>query len=60
VRVGDGVVVLGEASRCDQVVDLAVGSENLGQGLIDGCWARNVAEVRCDLGNPVDISWMES
>ena len=37
--VGDGVVVLGEASRRDEVVDLTVRLEDLGEGLVDGCWA---------------------
>jgi hypothetical protein len=49
MRVGDGVVVLCEARRRDEVVDLAVRLEDLGEGLVDGCWARDVAEVCCDL-----------
>jgi hypothetical protein len=35
MRVGDGIVVLGEASRCNEVVDLAVLLQNLGKGLVD-------------------------
>jgi hypothetical protein len=35
MRVGDGIVVLGETSRGDQVVDLAMLLQNLGEGLVD-------------------------
>jgi hypothetical protein len=35
MRVRDGVVVLGEASRCNKVIDLAVLLQNLSKGLID-------------------------
>jgi hypothetical protein len=53
MRVGDGVVVLGEASGRDEVVDLAVRLEDLGEGLVDGSWARDVAEVCRDFGDAV-------
>lgn len=35
MRVGDGIVVLGEASRCNEVVDLAMLLQDLGKGLVD-------------------------
>lgn len=49
--VGDGIVVLGEASRCNEVVDLAVLLQDLGKRLVDRRRARDVAEMCCDLGN---------
>jgi len=36
VGVVDGVEVLGEASRCDEVVDLAVLADDIGNRSIDG------------------------
>jgi hypothetical protein len=51
MRVGDSIVVLGEASRCNEVVHLAVLLQNLGEGLVDRCWTGDIAVMCCDLGD---------
>lgn len=54
----DGLKVLGEASRGDEVVDLSVGSEDLGDAGLDGLGVRDVGVVGGDLGDSgtLDIS----
>ena len=53
MRVRDGVVVLGEASRCNKVIDLAVLLQNLSKGLVDRRRTRDIAEMCCNLGDSV-------
>lgn len=50
VRVGDGVVVLREAGRGDEVINLAVLGDDLAEGLVDRIGGCNVAVVGGDLG----------
>lgn len=47
----DGLEVLGETSRCDEVVDLAVGGEDLGDAGVDGLGVRDVSVVGGNLGD---------
>ena len=53
VGVGDGVEVLGEAGRGDEVVDAAVGGEDFGDGCCDGVGVRDVPVVGGDFGASV-------
>lgn len=52
-RVVDGLKVLGEAGRGDEVVDLAVGRHDLGDAGLDRLRVRDVGVVRRHLGQPV-------
>jgi hypothetical protein len=52
MRIRNGIIILGEASRSDQVVDFAMGLQDFLQGLVDGCWARNVAKMCSDFRKP--------
>ena len=47
----DSVEVLSEASRCYQVIDLAVVLDNFGDRGFDRFVVRDIAEMRGDLGN---------
>lgn len=48
----DCLEVLSEASRGDEVVDLAVRGQNIGQASVDTGGVRYVGVVCCDLGDP--------
>lgn len=47
----DGLKVLGETSRGDEVVDLAVGLDDLGDTGVDGLLVADVCVVSSDLGD---------
>lgn len=47
----DSVEVLGETSRCYQVIDLAVVLDDFGDRGFDRLVVRDIAEMRGDLGN---------
>ena len=49
----DSVEVLGETGRCDQVVDLAVVLDNLGDRGFDRLMVRDIAEMRGNFGNTI-------
>ena len=49
----DSVKVLGETCRCDQVIDLAVVLDNLGNCGFDRLVVRDIAEMRGDLGDTI-------
>lgn len=49
----DGLEVLGEAGRGDEVVDLAVGGDDLGDAGFDGLGVRDIGVVGCDFGDAV-------
>ena len=53
VGVRNGIVVLGEAGRCHQVVDFAMLLNDLGKRLVDRRRARNIAEMSSNFGNSV-------
>lgn len=53
----DGLKVLSETSRCDEVVDLAVGGENLGDAGVDGLGVGDVSVVGGNLGD-ARARWM--
>lgn len=48
----DGLEVLGEAGRGDEVVDLAVLGQDLGYAGVDRGWVRDVGVVGCYFGKP--------
>ena len=52
VRVGNGIVVFGEACGGDQMIDLAMLLDNVGQSAGDRIWIRNIRVVCRDLGDP--------
>ena len=53
-RVVDGLEVLGEARRGDEVVDLAVGLDDLGNAGLDGFGVGDIAVVSGDFGDAKD------
>ena len=56
----DGVEVFGEAGRCDQVVNLTVILDNVGDDLIDRVVVGHVTEVGRDFGNPACVNCWRS
>ena len=56
VRVIDGIEVLCETGRRDEVVDVAVLSKDFLNGLVDRVGAADVGVVSCNLGRTVDSS----
>jgi hypothetical protein len=44
-RIVDGVVILGEASRGDQMINLSVISEDFFEGIVDGLDIRDIGKV---------------
>lgn len=51
VRITDSVEVLGESGRGDEVVDLAVSADDVGEGRFNSCWVGNVTVVSCYVWN---------
>jgi hypothetical protein len=47
----DGLEVLGETGGCDEVVDLAVSCNDLGDASLDGLGVGDVGVVGGDIGN---------
>lgn len=52
----NGVKVLREAGRSDQVVDLSMVLDNVGDDRLDRVIVRDVAIVGSDFGNPIVMS----
>ena len=52
-----GVEVLGEAGRCDKVINLAVVSDNVGHDLLDRHVVGHVTVVGGDFGNAARVNY---
>lgn len=55
-RIINGIEILSEASRGDEVIDFAVICQNLGKAGIDRFGVGNIREMGCDFGMAVKVS----